>query len=92
MNDKSRFGFLLRSDEREALEHLARLADRSQGSTLRCLIREEARRCGLWPAGRYPPLLADYHRDQVGREVRQLATTPPQCSVTTLLPTRSGSD
>lgn len=64
MNDKSRFGFLLRPDEREALEHLARLANRSQGSTLRCLIREEARRCGLWPAGRYPPLLVHYHRDQ----------------------------
>ena len=52
-----------------AVAPMARLAGRSQGSTLRCLIREEARRCGLWPAGRYPLLLADYHRDQVEREV-----------------------
>jgi hypothetical protein len=43
MPDKQRFSFLLRPDERATLRMLAELADRSEGATLRQLIRQAAR-------------------------------------------------
>ena len=49
MKEKRRFSFLLRPDERAALQHLARTTDRSQGATLRRLIRQAASERGLWP-------------------------------------------
>jgi len=62
MSDKSRFAFLLRPIERRALERLAQLTERSQGGTLRYLIRQEARRQGVWPATPYDLAPAD-HQD-----------------------------
>jgi len=49
MRDKRRFSFLLRPDERTALQRLARISDRSQGATLRYLIRQAAKVHDLWP-------------------------------------------
>ena len=50
MNNKTRFSFLVRPDERVALQRLARLDDRSQGATLRRLIRQAARARGILPS------------------------------------------
>ena len=49
MSNKRRFSLLLRPDERQALQRLAQLTERSQGAMIRLLIREEARRRGLLP-------------------------------------------
>jgi len=48
MTKKKSFAFLLRPAERQALQKLADRKDWSQAATLRGLIREEARRLGLW--------------------------------------------
>lgn len=48
MTKKESFAFLLRPTERLALQKLATLKDRSQAAILRGLIRQEARRRGLW--------------------------------------------
>jgi hypothetical protein len=49
MNGMTRFSFLIRPDERAALRRLAWVSDRSQGATLRRLIRETAKAHGLLP-------------------------------------------
>ena len=49
MRDKRRFSFLLRPNERTALLRLAQISDRSQGATLRRLIRQAAQVHDLWP-------------------------------------------
>jgi len=46
---KERFSLLLRPEERDVLKLLSTETDRSQGATVRLLIREEARRRGVWP-------------------------------------------
>ena len=47
MSNKERFSFLLRPEERADLQRLAAEVDRSQGATLRLLIRQAAReQCG----------------------------------------------
>jgi hypothetical protein len=43
MDRKRPFSFLIRADERRILKELAQKADRSEGATLRLLIREKAR-------------------------------------------------
>jgi len=43
MSDKTSFTFLIRSDERLALKRLAMMTERSEGATLRWLIRNAAR-------------------------------------------------
>jgi hypothetical protein len=42
MSRKTPFTFLIRPEEREILKHLAQTNDRSEGATLRWLIRESA--------------------------------------------------
>jgi hypothetical protein len=44
MPDKQRFSFLIRSEERLALKQIATLTDRSEGGTIRLLIRQEIKR------------------------------------------------
>lgn len=48
--EKQRFAVLLRPSERAALRELAQEVDRSEGATVRLLIRNEAQRRGMWPA------------------------------------------
>lgn len=48
--EKQRFAVLLRPTERAALRELAQQVDRSEGATVRLLIRAEAERRGMWPA------------------------------------------
>jgi hypothetical protein len=43
MSDKTPFTFLIRSDERLTLKRLAKMTERSEGATLRWLIRNAAR-------------------------------------------------
>jgi hypothetical protein len=43
MSDKQRFSFFIRSDERRILKILAAIHNRSEGATLRLLIRSSAR-------------------------------------------------
>lgn len=51
MSDKQRFTFLLRPDERAVLRRLARTVDRSEGATLRLLIRRVGKEFGLTTDG-----------------------------------------
>lgn len=53
MSDKTRFMFLIRPSEREALKRLAEAFDRSEGATLRLLIRNASR------LGLITPLILD---------------------------------
>ena len=55
--DKERFSVLLRPSEREALQALAETIDRSAGATVRLLIRQEAKRVGVWPVLQPGPAL-----------------------------------
>jgi hypothetical protein len=49
MNKSQRFGLVLTPRERETLKELAEAAGGlSQAAALRCLIRREAQRRGLW--------------------------------------------
>ena len=68
MSNKRRFSLLLRPDERQALQRLAQLAERSQGGMIRLLIREEARRRGLLPTDHAGPLSLGSARS--GQEAR----------------------
>lgn len=71
MGDKSRFAFLLRPSERQLLERLAQLTERSQGGTLRYLIRQEAQRRGMWPAAIHELPPADRQEPRPGQEIGQ---------------------
>lgn len=50
MSDKYQFTFLIRASERAWLRQLAKISDRSEGATLRYLIRQEAKRESLTTA------------------------------------------
>lgn len=51
MTTGSVFSIFLTNDDRRALEALARQEDRERGPYLRSLLRREARKAGLLPAG-----------------------------------------
>jgi hypothetical protein len=64
MRDKQRFAFLIRPNEREILKRLSEAMDRSEGATLRTLIRQAGKELGKTPAR------ADLPCDKTPAEVR----------------------